>query len=717
MRKARMNSPKKIEKIVQWTLYLLLIVTIIMALFALFTKRTPRDAAIGSFESTEFTQNWTLNNGQTIQKISLPYSSSTHTRELTIQNTLPDNVTNGMSLITFSSMSDIYIRIDGRLRESYASKNIKHMSYFIPSAYNVVELNQKDAGKEISITINPKAQIHIGEVYIGYGNNVWFRIIQQDLGKIAIAFVVLILGIILSIISKIMQRISKNASAGFVLGLFMMDFAIWIFSESGLRQLIFNRPSMSQYFSYLAMELCTPLACLYFDAVQRHKHHKVYFFITMMSTIQILVNIGLHFTGAADFYETLLISHIWLGLGIFLTGVNIIRDIKSGLIRQYLASAIGMILLLAMGISELFLFYSVRFYSIGTVSSLGLIFLAAATIVQNLIDQMRTAREREEKHRQMIIKTVESIAMAIDAKDEYTGGHSERVGYYAAVLANHMARDWGFTYDDVQRIHYIGLMHDIGKIGVADSVLNKQGRLNDSEFNLMKKHTIIGSEILAGIDMDLPGLTDGIRYHHERYDGKGYPDGLAGEAIPLIARILCLADSYDAMTSNRIYRRRLSDQAVRTEFVRCSGSQFDPKITEVFIRLLDSGEISPVTRQGMTTRGDGSVLKSALLEKHLIDLTESGQVIDHPEYIRMIAFLTKLDENRGRHVDLFLLTFQCEPEKAVIETIQSWLSPQELAIICDSKLLLLALSGRSEEFISGFEDFLREIDGIKVERI
>ena len=718
-------NKRRLEKTVRWILYVMLTVTVLTALIALVDKRTGSEtpaadvpvseAPVGSFESTAFNEGWVMTEGGKDRTITLPYrAASIDSKELTIRNTLPSDLKDGMSLITFSSMADIYIRINGVLRESYSSETMKNMPYFIPSAYNVVELTREDAGKEISITVVPKASINLNEVYFGYGNNVWFRIVRNHVAKIAIALVVIILGIILAIISKIMQRISASAGTGFFLGLFMVDFATWIFSESELRQLIFQRPSMSQYFSYLAMELFAPLAATYFDAVQDKRHHRAYSFIITLSTLQIIVNVVLHFTGLLEFYQTLPASHMWLAIGIILTAVNVIRDIHSGMIRQYLATAIGMIILLFAGVFELVLFYKVRFYSIGIVSSLGLIFLAAATLVQNLMDQIRIARQREEEHSRMVINTIESIAVAIDAKDEYTGGHSERVGYYAAILAKNMAADWGFTDEDIQRIHYIGLLHDIGKMGVADSVLNKQGRLNDDEYSLMKKHAEVGSEILSGMDMDIRGLSDGIRHHHERYDGTGYPDGMSGSEIPLVARILCLADSYDAMTSDRVYRRRLSDQDVRKEFVRSSGSQFDPAITKIFINLLDRGIIHPVTIQGMAAKRDGSLLKSALLEKRMLELTETGTHIDHPDYIRMISFLIKLDEKKNRNVDIFLLTFQ---EKAELSEIKSRLSMKDLCIALDDRFAIVTLSGKTPEYVSQFEEFLQHLEKVSVERI
>lgn len=715
-KKSRVN----LEIIVRWCLYAMLIVTVVTAFMAFFPAKAGSEAPVGSFESKSFNEGWVMTGSGETKKVTLPYRANpANAGELTISNTLPADLSDGMSLITYSSMADMYIRIDGSIRESYASGiagKTGQLSYYIPSAYLVVELTHEDAGKEISITILPKASANFGEVSIGFGNNVWFRIIKETFAINAIAFVVLIFGILLAIVSKIIQRISKNAGAGFFLGLFMIDFAIWLFSESSLRQLIFQRPTMVQYFAYWAIELLTPLGCVYFDAVQGKKHHKSYAFITTLSLLQILVNVVLHFTGLAELYSTLTLSHMWLAAGMIVMIVNIFRDLRSGYIRQYLVTAIGMVILLIMGIFELALFYQVRFYGIGTASCLGLLFLAAATIVQDIIDQMRLDREREEKHSQMIINTVESIAMAIDAKDEYTGGHSERVGYYAAVLAENMAESWGFSDADVQQIHYIGLLHDIGKVGVADSVLNKQGRLNDDEFSLMKKHAELGSEILAGMDMDIPGLSDSVRHHHERYDGKGYPDGLSGNEIPLVARILCLADSYDAMTSNRVYRRRLSDQDVRNEFVRCSGSQFDPEIAKVFVGLLDSGVIHPVTIQGMAANSDGKLLKSALLERRLAELTALGTRIDHPEYVRMISFLIKQDEKRNMGVDVFMLTFADEPEEDVINTIKSKLTRKDLCISCDKKMCILTLSERTADFVNEFEAFLSSLGQIRIER-
>ncbi len=227
-------------------------------------------------------------------------------------------------------------------------------------------------------------------------------------------------------------------------------------------------------------------------------------------------------------------------------------------------------------------------------------------------------RELEEKNlqtSQMTMQTIMTIVNTIDAKDEYTKGHSQRVSEYAAALAEEL----GMSEEEVERIRYIGLLHDIGKIGVPDAILNKPGRLNTTEFSLMKLHTLVGGEILRDID-SMQDLDIGAKYHHERYDGKGYPEGLSGEQIPYVARVIGIADAYDAMTSHRVYRKRLSDAEVCAEIERCAGTQFDPKMAEAFLKLLKEGKLQGITQDSYDAQdGKLDALGGEVLEKLLDD--------------------------------------------------------------------------------------------------
>ncbi|MEM9346532.1 MAG: HD-GYP domain-containing protein [Planctomycetota bacterium] len=188
------------------------------------------------------------------------------------------------------------------------------------------------------------------------------------------------------------------------------------------------------------------------------------------------------------------------------------------------------------------------------------------------------ARFIEQKN--MFIGSLEAVSTALDAKDRYTYGHSERVAW----LGTQLAEAIGLDADEVERIRISGLVHDVGKIGVPEAVLCKAGKLTNEEFDQIKKHPRIGYNILKGIPK-IDDVLDGVLYHHERWDGRGYPTRLAGEAIPLYGRILAVADTFDAMSSTRSYRQAMPREKVLDEIANCSGTQFDPSLTDPFIAL------------------------------------------------------------------------------------------------------------------------------------
>ncbi|HAG69270.1 MAG TPA: hypothetical protein DCL38_04780 [Lachnospiraceae bacterium] len=190
--------------------------------------------------------------------------------------------------------------------------------------------------------------------------------------------------------------------------------------------------------------------------------------------------------------------------------------------------------------------------------------------------------EQERRSAHMTKGFMMALAKAVDAKDHYTNGHSERVAGYARELAARM----GKTEKEQEEIYMMGLLHDIGKIGVPDAIINKPGRLNDEEFARIKEHPATGARILENVE-ELPGLAIGAHWHHERYDGRGYPDGLASGDIPEEARIIAVADAYDAMTSTRSYRELMPQSKVREEISKGRGTQFDPAIADLMLSMID----------------------------------------------------------------------------------------------------------------------------------
>ncbi|MCR5674911.1 MAG: HD-GYP domain-containing protein [Lachnospiraceae bacterium] len=606
------------------------------------------EAPMGDFSTGNLNEGWRLVENGTETAIELPTSVERKPgEEIVIVNRLPDDLTDGMSLTFRPALEDIIVSIDGEVRAEYTSDSIEGMSFYIPSAYVVVELSDADAGKEIRVDLRVKTKGVLHGVKFGYGNNAWYAVLQNGIPVLAIAAVVLILGILLLVTSLFLGR-AFRIGASRQLAILMIDIALWVFSESTIRQFIFSRPSLSQYFAYLTVELIGAFSCMYFDEVQHRIYHKRYMIAESLAFVQIVINILLHMTGLCPFYRTLVMSHIWTGVCAVIAIICMVEDFRSKRVREYRITMVGMILFVVFSLGELAGFYISRYHQLGVFLCLALIMLMTATIIQMVYDEVTSYEAREKDQTAMTITTIETIAGAIDARDEYTGGHSERVGFYAGRLAREMAADYDLSEEDILRVHYIGLVHDIGKIGVADNVLNKVGWLTEEEFSLMKKHTEIGYEIMSTMGGSIKGLLDGIRYHHERFDGKGYPDGLSDTDIPLIARILSLADSYDAMTSNRVYRKRLTDDEVRNEIRRCSGTQFDPALAEIFLKLLDKGELSAVTVDGKAADLSGTVRTSSKLEGRLQKDMLAGKPIENPAHVRMLCYIMKLMEKKGK---------------------------------------------------------------------
>ena len=220
------------------------------------------------------------------------------------------------------------------------------------------------------------------------------------------------------------------------------------------------------------------------------------------------------------------------------------------------------------------LYYSVLFIAL-------ILIIAFYVIVKNMEYLNETIKAKDEI-RELSVEVMEALARTIDAKDQYTRGHSTRVAKYARMIAEKM----GLDKESQENIYYMGLLHDIGKIGVPKEIINKPSRLNDLEYKIIQTHPVKGHEILSEIK-SRPSLSTGARWHHERMDGKGYPDRKQGEEIPLEARIIAVADSYDAMTSNRSYRSYLPQQKVREELLKNIGTQFDEIPTKCMVEIID----------------------------------------------------------------------------------------------------------------------------------
>ena len=216
----------------------------------------------------------------------------------------------------------------------------------------------------------------------------------------------------------------------------------------------------------------------------------------------------------------------------------------------------------------------------------GIAAIAGLILEKLIINQRLLSKTQQEHDNQIIEQTMKTFSNFIDNKDTYTQGHSTRVAAYVREMAKRM----GMNEQEQLNCYYAGLMHDIGKLTVSDEVLNKTSRLSTDEWNLIQQHTTNGAALLKNFTI-LPEINDAVLYHHERYDGTGYMNRLCGKDIPLVARMVGIADAYDAMNTNRCYRLKFSEERIISELERCRGKQFDPDLVPYLISMIKDGTV------------------------------------------------------------------------------------------------------------------------------
>ena len=322
------------------------------------------------------------------------------------------------------------------------------------------------------------------------------------------------------------------------------------------------------------------------------KRLRIVSFITMIGEILVFVSpfTGLYYTidEANIYHRSALypISYVFPLLAIVVVFSVVWKCRKKIRFRMWLTLLMFAAVPLAASIIQFFV-------SDVYVTDMAIAVMVVLLYIFTLMDTNRRLEQAQANEIQMLImqqehtnilfnETAVALASAIDAKDKYTRGHSSRVAEYSRMIASEI----GKNEDECNEIYHAALLHDVGKIGVSDLIINKEGKLTEAEYNVIKSHTTIGHQILSEIK-DFPYLALAARHHHERFDGAGYPDGLKGKDIPEIARIIAVADAYDAMTSDRSYRERLSQDKVRDELTQGSGTQFDPDFAGIMLGLIE----------------------------------------------------------------------------------------------------------------------------------
>ena len=493
-----------------------------------------------------------------------------------------------------SSLQDVKFYVGNKLRAQYSTKDTRMAGKNSASRYVFCPTSYKDAKKTLRIeltTYTPNYAGIVNEIYCGNQVEIWQAIYNQYGLPTLIAFFILIFGITSILFGIALKHVYHTNFDMEYFGWCMAMGSVWMLGESKIRQILVPNASALAALCFVMIMLCPLPMLFYADNIQNGKHRRLYQNIGYIILLNFAISSILYLTKVKDYIETLPVAQLLLVFVFILIFIHLMQYIrKNKQTKSDYILLIGLFLVLVCVAIE-----SVSVYFVATISGIfigiGMIILLFTNIFRtiqkiHIIEEKRHQTELEiekKENKKITLQMMQTLSTTIEAKDEYTRGHSKRVAQYATLIAKSL----GWTKDEIQNIKSCAYLHDIGKIGIPDQILNKPGKLTQEEFNLIKQHTIIGQDIVKDVTI-IPHLDEVTRSHHEHYDGSGYPDGLKGNEIPIQARIIAIADSYDAMNSRRIYRNALSFEQIKEQIKQKSGTQFDPEIAEIFLKLMDN---------------------------------------------------------------------------------------------------------------------------------
>lgn len=538
---------------------------------------------------------WKKSDG-TKQNISVPGRYKVPAKQtMIITTTLPDDYNENVIAIR-SSLQDVRFYIDGKLRKEYNAKSLHRFGKNSASRYIFCNTSSADAGKELRLELTTYTSNYSGVVntiYCGDQMQIWSYIFNHNFSVTVIGSFIFFASIVTILFSIALGIVYKTKFNMEYLGWCMLMGSVWMIGESKMRQLLVPNASGLATSCFIMLMLCPLPISLYVNNLQKGKYKKIFQSICFIALLNFIICTILHLTGVADYIETMPAAHAILIITFLAVILTFLIRYWNHRSRSDCLLFFGLLITMLSVIFEaISVYYKVSvsgvFVGIAILILLFMNVIYTIHIIRDIIkhQQQEELDKRKKNIEEMSLQLMQMLSTTIEAKDEYTKGHSHRVAEYSVLIA----RELGWNEKELSNLKNAAHLHDIGKIAIPDTILNKPSKLSEEEFSIIKEHTIIGANILKNISL-IDHVQEIVRNHHERYDGNGYPDGLKGKEIPLHARIVAVADSYDAMSSQRIYRNQLPPEKIIQELENNKGTQFDPEITDIFLKLLREDRI------------------------------------------------------------------------------------------------------------------------------
>ena len=537
---------------------------------------------------SECNEGWSITgeDGKTIEIQSLPYYGKSEKEETVIASrTIPMKMC-GKTLCFLSADKRLQIYIDNERIYSFGMSDRRLIGKTPGSVMVFADIPEDALGKTLQIKMQSPYEnyaTYMTTMVVGERDIAILYFLKKNILSLICCLGILLCGITLVLFATVQRESKQEFTKLLSIGIYFIVLFFYHLIETKVPMIFYGNQVLYSNLVFFSLMLAPFFTELYlYSASDAYK--KVMRILMILTGVNIIGQLTLQILNIVDFMDMAVVSHALLTIVI---AVVLFREFKN--VRKHKKINllfVGVLTVAVFAVVDLIRCYTVKVGDLGKFSRFGVLIFGISMVVTCINDMVKqqiqyAENEKAEKISEEIIKT---LVTAIDAKDIYTKGHSTRVAEYSVILAKRL----GWDEERVKRIRYKALLHDIGKIGIPDRVLNKADRLSDQEFEVIKSHTTVGAEMLKGVS-SLSDMYLVARNHHERYDGKGYPDAESGDEIPEEARLVGLVDAYDAMSSDRAYRKALPADVIRNELLRGRGTQFDPEMTSVFLEIWDEG--------------------------------------------------------------------------------------------------------------------------------
>lgn len=549
-----------------------------------------QDVTLATDNIVECNSGWEImtEDGTTTKISSLPYYGKSEADEMIVARRIVSDNMCGETLCFLSADKRLQIFVDDELIYSFGINDKLEIGSTPGSVMVFADIPLDSEGKILEIKMQSPYEdygTYMTQMLVGDRDVVILYFLKNEIMALICCLGILVCGIILLIFATVQRKSKQNSAKLFSLGMYFIVLFVYHLIETKVPMIFFGNQVLYSNLIFISLMMASLFIELYLLTTS-DCYKKMMNILIAITVINIIAQLTLQAFNILDFMNMSFVSHGILTIVIVVVLIMEFNNVSQR--KKVDVVFLGILSVAICAAIDLVRCYMIKIGDLGKYSRVGTLIFGISMVISCINEMVKKQVQFAENAKAKLISAeiIQTLVTAIDAKDIYTKGHSTRVAEYSVILAKRL----GWDEKRIDSIRYKALLHDVGKIGIPDRVLNKADRLTDEEFEIIKSHTIIGSEILQGVS-SLSEMYVVARNHHERYDGKGYPDKKSGKDIPEEARLVCIVDAYDAMSSDRAYRKALSRDVIRRELNRGRGTQFDPQMIDVFLELLDAGAL------------------------------------------------------------------------------------------------------------------------------